>query len=216
MTSEEQWERTEAVELQPDPAPLDRPTEPILEPFKVHRSTLQTWLASLLAIPFIVIGVDVIWRRRIVGWLTERIFPTDPQLMEARDEIWAWAMVIVAGGVVAWGLKELFKPAPVLETDDDGVRVRMRGPFRPATLLPWATLHDVDAGTLEDDGDPIDVLIIEVKDGSLLPTDPWAGRRFDERTLAMYSSDWDTRADMVAQKVADQAVVVARHMTPLP
>lgn len=185
--------------------------EPILEPFAVHRSTLRTWVASLLAIPFIVIGIDVIWRRRIVNWMTERIFTTDPQLLEPRDKIWAWAMVIVGGAVVAWGLKELFAPVPVIKTDDEGVRVRMRGPFRASTLLPWSALHDIDAGTLEDDGDPVEVLIIEVNDGSLLPTDPWAGRRFDQHTLALYSSEWDTDADAVAGKVADQAVIVARH-----
>lgn len=218
MTSEDvtQWENTEPVEPPTETSGPDRPPTPMLEPFAVHRSTLRTWLASLLAIPFIVIGVDVLWKRRIVGWLTERIFATDPQLLEPRDKIWAWAMVIVGGAVVAWGLKELFKPAPVLQTDDAGVRVRMRGPFRAVTLLPWATLHDIDAGTLEDDDDPLEVLIIEVKDGSLLPVDPWAGRRFDHQTLALYSSEWDTRAEVVAQKVADQAVVVARHLSSPP
>lgn len=215
MTPEDvtQWEDTELAD------PTDGPdreaaVEPILEPFVVRRSTLRTWLASLLAIPFIVIGVDVVWRRRIVNWVTERVFPTEPQLMEPRDEIWAWAMIIIGGAVVAWGLKELFYPAPVLHTDDDGVHVRMRGPFRPSTLLPWTSMLDIDAGTLEDDDDPIEVLIIEVKDGLLLPTDPWAGRRFDEHTLALYSPDWDTRADVVAQTVADQAVIVARHASP--
>lgn len=182
-----------------------------LEPFEVRRSTLRTWLASLLAIPFIVIGVDVLWNGRIVAWLTERIFPDDPQLLEARDDIWAWAMIIVGGAVVIWGLKELFVPAPVVYTDDVGVHIRMRGPFRRPSLLPWALLHDIDAGTLEDDGDPIEVLIIEVKDGSLLPANPWAGRRFDERTVAMFSTEWETPADVVAERVAEQAITVARH-----
>jgi hypothetical protein len=182
-----------------------------VEPFEVRRSTLRTWLVSLLAIPFIVIGVDVLWNGRIVAWLTERIFPDDPQLLEARDDIWAWTMIIVGGAVVVWGLKELFAPAPVVYTDDDGVHVRMRGPFRRPSLLPWTLLHDIDAGTLEDDGDPIEVLIIEVKDGSLLPPNPWAGRRFDERTVALFSTEWETPADIVAERVAEQAITVARH-----
>jgi hypothetical protein len=187
------------------------PRPPVVEPFEVRRSTLRTWLASLLAIPFIVIGVDVLWNGRIVAWLTERIFPDDPQLLEARDDIWAWTMIIVGGAVVVWGLKELFAPAPVVYTDDDGVHVRMRGPFRRPSLLPWILLHDIDAGTLEDDGDPIDVLIIEVKDPSLLPPNPWAGRRFDERTVALFSTEWETPADVVAERVAEQAITVARH-----
>lgn len=182
-----------------------------IEPLVVRRSTVRTWLAALAGIPAIVIGVDVLFRRRIVSWLTDRIFAeTDPQLLEPRDTIWAWAMVVLGVVVVAWGLKELFSPAPVLRTDEVGVHVRMRGPFRGATILPWWTLHDVDAGTLEDDGDPLDVLILEVKDPQLLPIDPWAGRRFDDRTLALYSIEWDHSAEEVAEVVADQAVRMAQ------
>lgn len=201
--------------------PLPRPDQragseppaanPIVEPLVVRRATLRTWLISLAAIPFIVFGVDVLWRRRIVAWLTERIFTGDPQLLEPRDTIWAWAMVVVSGAIVLWGLKELFVPGPVLRTDDDGVHVRMRGPFRPADLLPWDSLIDVDAGTLEDDGDELDVLVLEVKDGALLPENPWGGRRFDEMTLALHTTEWDMTANAVAQKIGDQALIVARH-----
>ncbi len=182
----------------------------MIEPLVVRRSTLRTWLIALAGIPAMVIGIDVVWRRRIVAWLTERIFPAEPQLLESRDEIWAWALVVVGAAVVVWGLKELFAPAPVLRTDDEGVHIRLLGPFRPATTLPWDSLHDVDAGSLADDGDPLEVLVIEVKDGVLLPLNPWAGRRFDENTLALYSLEWDRRAEEVAETLADQAVAVAR------
>jgi hypothetical protein len=192
----------------------ERDTPAVVEPLVVRRSTLRTWLIALAGIPAIVVGIDVVWRRRIVAWLTERIFPTDPQLLEFRDEIWAWALVVVGGAVVGWGLKELFDPAPVLRTDDEGVHIRMLGPFRPVTTLPWDSLHDVDAGLLEDDGDPLEVLVIEVKDGTLLPVNPWAGRRFDDHTLALYSLEWDKPADDVAEKLADQALAVARATRP--
>lgn len=211
----EDFSREVAVEESDHPAPDSEPTAaPLIEPLVVRRSTLRTWLAALMAIPFIVIGVDVLWRRRIVGWLTERIFTGDPQLLEPRDTIWAWVMVVVGGTIVVWGLKELFFPAPVLATDDAGVHVRMLGPFRAPTLLPWDGLFDIDAGSLEDDGDVLDVLIIEVKDPALLPLDPWGGRRFDEKTLALFSTEWDMPAEEVAQSVAEQAVQVARLASP--
>ena len=188
-------------------------TDPLpFQPLVVRRSTLRTWLAALAGIPAIVIGVDVLLQRRIVSWMTDRIFAeTDPQLLEPRDTIWAWAMVVVGGIVVAWGLKELFAPAPIVRTDEDGVHVRLRGPFRRPTLLPWWSLKDVDAGTLEDDGDPLDVFIVEVKEPSLLPLDPWAGRRFDDHTLALYSIEWDHPAEEVAETIADQAVQMAQR-----
>lgn len=190
------------------------PAPKLIEPLVVHRSTLRTWLISLAAIPAIVVGVDVLWRRRIVSWLTEAIFDNDPQTLEARDEIWAWTMVVVGAAVVAWGLKELFFPSPVLQTDDEGVSLRLNGPLRPPTRLPWSSLYDIDAGTLEDDEEEVEVLIVEVKDPALLPSNPWAGRRVDERTLALFTTEWDIPAEEVASKIADQAVTVARLAPP--
>ena len=194
-------------------APADRRVlaeDKLIEPLVVHRSTLRTWLISLAAIPAIVIGVDVLWRRRIVGWLTEAIFDTDPQTLEARDEIWAWTMVVVGAAVVAWGLKELFFPAPILRTDEEGIHLRVGGPLKPPTTLPWGSLYDIDAGTLEDDEEEMDVLVIEVKEPSLLPDNPWAGRRVDDRTMALFAAEWDADAEQIAALIADQALAIAR------
>jgi hypothetical protein len=186
----------------------------LIEPLVVHRSTLRTWLISLAAIPAIVVGVDVLWRRRIVSWLTEAIFDSDPQTLEARDEIWAWTMVVVGAAVVVWGLKELFFPSPVLQTDDEGLSLRLNGPLRPPIRLVWSSLYDIDAGTLEDDEEEVEVLIVEVKDPALLPSNPWAGRRVNETTLALFTTEWDTTAEEAASKIADQAVTVARLAPP--
>jgi hypothetical protein len=194
-------------------APADRRVlaeDRLIEPLIVHRSTLRTWLISLAAIPAIVIGVDVLWRRRIVAWLTEAIFDTDPQTLEARDEIWAWTMVVVGAAVVAWGLKELFFPAPILRTDEEGIHLRVGGPLKPPTTLPWGSLYDIDAGTLEDDEEEMDVLVIEVKEPSLLPHNPWAGRRVDDRTMALFTAEWDADAEQIAALIADQALAIAR------
>lgn len=198
-------------------APREDRTAPVptlIEPLVVHRSTLRTWLISLAAIPAIVVGVDVLWRRRIVSWLTDAIFDSDPQTLEARDEIWAWTLVVVGAAVVAWGLKELFFPSPVLQTDDEGLSLRLSGPLRPPTRLPWSSLYDIDAGTLEDDEEEVEVLIVEVKDPARLPPNPWAGRRVNETTLALFTTEWDTTAEEAASKIADQAVTVARLSPP--
>lgn len=186
------------------------PAPPILEPYEVGRSTLRTWLISLAGIPAIVVGIDFVSRQRIVAWLTDRIFTSDPQALEPRDYIWAWALIVVGGVVVLWGLKELFMPVPVLATDDTGLHVRMGGPFRPPVTLPWTSLRDLDAGTLEDDGDELEVLIIQVREGSLLPDNPWAGRRLDDTTVALFTREWEQNAVRVATSVADQAVIMAR------
>lgn len=196
------------------PPRSDAPTEPLFEPLVVHRSTIRTWLISLAAIPAVVVGVDVLWRQRIIGWVSDFVFESDPQTLETRDTIWAWTLVVVGGIVLVWGLKELFFPAPVVLTDDDGVHVRLRGPFQRMTLLPWFALYDIDAGTLEDDEEDVEVLIVEVKEPELLPDNPWSGRRIGDRTVALFSTEWDTRADEVAVTIANQAMTVARHRPP--
>jgi hypothetical protein len=185
-----------------------------IEPVVVHRSTLRTWLISLAAIPFVVVGADVLWRGRLVAWMTEFVFDRDPQTLEARDEIWAWAMVLVGGAVVVWGLKELFFPAPLLRTAADGLHLRLGGPLRPPTLVPWDQLYDIDAGTLTDDEEELEVLVVEVTAPSLLPAHPWAARRLGPRTVALYTKEWDTPASKVALAVADQAVAVASGAKP--
>lgn len=183
---------------------------PQVEPFVVGRSALRTWLASLAAIPAIVVGVDVVWRRRIVGWLTERIFTGDPQALELRDTIWAWTLIAVGGVVVLWGIKELFSPAPIIRTSELGVKVRMLGPFREQSFIPWDRLHDVSAGSIRDDGEPVEVLVIEVTDPDLLPTDPWGGRRIDETTVALFANEWDQTPGTAAHEIAERALVYAR------
>lgn len=199
------------TELMEGPGSPSPPAEPILAPYEVGRSTLRTWLISLAGIPAIVVGIDFVSRQRIVAWLSDHIFTSDPQALEPRDYIWAWALIVVGTAAVVWGLKELFMPSPVLSTDDTGLHVRMGGPFRAPVTLPWGSLTDLDAGVLEDDGDELDVLIIQVRDGSLLPDNPWAGRRLDEATVALYTKEWEHDAARVAATVADQAVTMAHH-----
>lgn len=184
---------------------------PTIEPLVVYRATLRTWLISLAAIPAVVVGVDILWRQRIISWIADLVYESDPESIDLRDEVWAWVLVAVGGAVLVWGLKELFWPAPVLRTDDEGIHVRMNGPFRPPVTLPWLALHDVDAGTLEDDAEEHDVLVIEVKDPELLPENPWAGRRFNDRTVALFTTEWDTTAESIALAIADRAVTIARH-----
>lgn len=185
----------------------------VIEPLVVHRSTLRTWLISLAAIPAIVVGFDVLRPRRIVSWLTRFVFGDGtPQTLEARDKIWAWAMVVVGAAVVAWGLKELFFPAPILRTDEEGLHLRVGGPLKSPILVPWGVIYDIDAGTLEDDEEQMDVLVVEVKDSSFLPSNPWAGRRVDDRTLALFTAEWDIDADHAAARIAEQAVTIAQML----
>ncbi|HET7846794.1 MAG TPA: hypothetical protein VFL72_04820, partial [Acidimicrobiia bacterium] len=111
----------------------------------VQRSAIRMWLMAIGAIPLLVIAIDVLTNRRITNWLREMLFtPEGTQIYEPRDVIYAWALMLFAAFLVIWGLKELFVPTRVIECRDEGLALKLRGPFRGHDVIPWARVVDVD------------------------------------------------------------------------
>jgi hypothetical protein len=176
------------------------------------------WLLALAGIPLVVLGLDVLYRRRLTNFLSGLIFsPSDPQLFEPRDVIWAIVLLAIGLTLSGLGLKELLAPRPVVRADSSGLGLPLAGPFRPPVTIPWLAIDDIGAETLEDDGDLVPVMWLRLLDRSAIPPDPWAARWIDRSTLAILASDWELPAAEVAQRVADVAVASARPpTTPAP
>jgi hypothetical protein len=173
----------------------------------IRRSAIKMWLMAMGGIPFLIISLDVLTERRITRWLTDLIFrPEDVQIYEPRDVIFAWTMLLFSAFIVLWGLKELFAPTKVLECTDDGLAVKVKGPLRAATVIPWDNIRDVGGADIDDEGDIIPLLVIGVFDRSDLPESPWGARWVDERDLGMLAQDWREDPQDVAERVADYAV----------
>ena len=97
----------------------------------VRRSAWRMWLTSLVATPLIVLAVDVLTQRRITNSLRDLLFrPDDTQLFEFRDVVWAWAILLVAGGVAIWALRELIVPTKVVSVVG-GERAAIVAAIRP-------------------------------------------------------------------------------------
>jgi hypothetical protein len=186
-----------------------------MQEFSMQRSGLRMWLVALSGIPLMVIGLDVLYRRRIINFFSELVFAQDsPQLVEPRDVVWA-AFLLVLGVILSvFGLKELLAPRAMVKADADGLHLRIAGPFRGPVVIPWDALDDIGAEQLEDDGDLVPVMWLRFRDLSLVPTDPWGGRWIDGQTLALLASDWEVPAREVAEKVADIAVASATRTRP--
>lgn len=177
----------------------------------VQRSAVKMWLMAMGGIPLLVIALDVLTNRRITNWLRELIFrPEDTQIYEPRDVIWAWAMAAFAAFVVIWGLKELFIPTKVLECTPKGLALKISGPFRPVSLIPWDLIDDVRGVEVEDEGDMLPMLAIRVLGRGELPDNPWGARWIDDRELAVLAQDWPEPPDRVAGEIVDYAVEAAR------
>lgn len=177
----------------------------------VRRSALKMWLMALGGIPLLVIAIDVLTTRRITRWLTDIVFrPEDVQIFEPRDVIYAWVMLLFGALIVIWGLKELFVPTKVVECLEGGLAIRINGPHRPPSLLPWDNIQDVGGADIDDDGDLIPLLIVTVFDREGLPENPWGARWVAERELGIMAQDWDEDPQDAAERIADYAVEAAR------
>lgn len=172
---------------------------------------MKMWKWSLAGVPFVVIAVDVLTRRRLTNALREILFrPEDTQIFEPRDVIWAWVMLACGLVLVGVGLKELMFPTAVVEADAEGLRLKLSGPFRPSTSLSWEQIDDIGSGSVDDEGDRLQVLWVRVFVPEDLPDQPWGARWIDESTIAVLASDWDRTAVRAAEEITLLAVEAAR------
>jgi len=178
----------------------------------VQRSAIRMWLMAIGAIPLLIIAVDVLSNRRITNWLREIMFtPADTQIYEPRDVIYAWAILLFSAFLVIWGLKELFVPTRVIECRDEGLALKLRGPFRRHDVIPWGTIVDVDAGEIEDEGEILLLLRIKVLERGDLPAHPWGARWLETRVLGVLAQDWSLTPKEAAKVIGDYAVDAARR-----
>jgi hypothetical protein len=180
----------------------------------VKRSAVKMWLLAMAGIPLLVISLDVLTNRRITNWLREIVFrPEDTQIFEPRDVIFAWAMMLFAGFLVLWGLKELFAPTRVVECRPEGLALKVNGPFRRPTVIPWVNIDDVCGTETVDEGTTVPLLSVRVLDRGDLPDHPWGARWVTSREIALLAEDWPRDPDGVATGIVDYAVEAAREET---
>lgn len=173
----------------------------------VRRSALKMWLMAMGGIPLLVISLDVLTERRITRWLTDLIFrPEDVQIYEPRDVIFAWVMFLFGALLVVWGLKELFVPTKVIECRDEGLAIKLNGPFQGPSVVPWNNIRDVGGTQVDDDGDIIPLLVVSVFDRDDLPRNPWGARWVTQRELGIMAQDWEEGPQRAAERIADYAV----------
>lgn len=177
-----------------------------MEEIRVSRSGIRMWLIALAGVPMIVIGVDVILRRRIFGLFSSLVFTGDPPLVEPRDVIWAVALLILGLIFIGFGLRELLLPRPVVLANAAGLHLHLGHPLSRPVTIPWAEIDDIGAEDLDDDGSVIPVMWVRVSNPEHLPANPWGARWIERDTLALMAADWERDPRYVAEAAADVAV----------
>jgi hypothetical protein len=181
-----------------------------MEPFIVRRSAWRMWGVSLMGVPMVVVGLDLLTQRRLTTLLRDIVFrPEDTQLPEPRETVWAVALVVVGVLVVAWGLKELLAPTKVVVADDNGLSLKVTRPFAQPLTLSWHQIEDIGSATVDDDGEYLPVLWIRTTEPGVLPADGWGARPMDDRTMAVMTSDWEVSHVVAADGISSR-VLAAR------
>ncbi|MDH3190768.1 MAG: hypothetical protein OEM39_09065, partial [Acidimicrobiia bacterium] len=117
-------------------------------------------------------------------------------------------MLLFGAVVVVWGLKELFFPTRVIEARPHGLAVRLGGPFKPPSLIPWTNIKDVSGSALRDEDAVLPLFEIELVGRGDLPGHPWGARWLDERRLGVLAQDWSVTPDEAADQIGVYAVEV--------
>lgn len=174
---------------------------------------MRMWLLAMAGIPLLVISLDVLTNRRITNWLRELIFtPEGTQIYEPRDVIWAWVMAAFAAFLLAWGLKELFAPTTIIESGEQGLRLKLGGPGRSPVLVPWGEVSEIRAGAIDDGDAPrVPVLVLGLTEPRRIGDNPWGARWLHSGELAILAEDWSEDPQAVAHRLTDHALAVANE-----
>lgn len=113
------------------------------------------------------------------------------------DLAWGTLFVVVGGALVVVGLSGLLTGRPVVELDDEAMRLRIAGPMKMLDV-PWGSIVEVRAGRdYGDDGRvPIPLLLVEVDDAGGFPAELW-GAVWEGNTLRIDADGWETTVDDV-------------------
>ncbi|MGH8928338.1 MAG: hypothetical protein ACRDWH_08310 [Acidimicrobiia bacterium] len=175
-----------------------------MEQVVVRRSGLRMWVLALAGVPMVVIGIDILTRKRLVNAISSVVFGTgDAQLIEPRDVIWAVVILAIGLGLVGFGLRELVAPTHVVKADRDGLHLHLGNPFSRPIVIPWDEIEDVGAEDLDDDGAVVAAMWVRVARPKRLPQNPWGARWLEPSVIAMMASDWERPPRLVAQEVAE-------------
>lgn len=185
----------------------------------VTRAAWRPVAYSLLAIPMVILAVDMLFTYRFIPGpdstevpavrtledgttedTTLVVLTNDGQAQRRRDIV--WGIGLLGGGVLAagWGLKDLLFPRRVITIEPDRLTLRVSRRVSRASHFAWAEITEARSGILEDEAGPAPVLSLRFAHEGLVPIDPW-GAVADPPWLHLYATEWDRQAHEIAPMI---------------
>lgn len=158
----------------------------------VNRSVLRYWLAGLLAVPLILLAIEISFAHRLFGE-PERNDDgalTNQGLSETRaDWLWAAGLAVAGVGLAGWSLRELGAPRQVLVAEDEGMLLAVGSTRRPEVFVPWHQVSSLRSTVATDDAGTRPVLQLSMQQRSWIPAEP-VGARWKGRLLEVDAGNW--------------------------
>jgi len=183
---------------------------------RVSRSLLLVLALSIVAMPLMMLGLDMIF--------THRLYP-EPETYEQQVQVvteggetvtsierpytaWgaaqrrrdlAWGSVLIAGGLGSWlwGMWNVLRPRRFLEYGAEGLVLYPEGRRAAPMHLYWGEIAEVRSGVRAVDGSDVPVLSLRLSDPEQLPDNPWAAV-VEPPWLHLLAEEWDRPAHKVA------------------
>jgi hypothetical protein len=186
---------------------------------RVTRSPLRLLGYALLAVPMILLAVDMLVAYRFFPFpetttasstitaddgstteVTWQVYTDNGKAQRRRDLAWGSALGLGGLGVMGWACVGLVAPRRLLTADSEGLTLRLEGRRLPPLRLAWEEVAEVRSGLRHDQAGEVPVLSLRLHSPEKVPLRP-SGALADPPWLHLFAGDWDRPAHEVAARV---------------
>ncbi len=186
----------------------------------VGRSPLRALALALLAVPMLLLAVDMTWSHRwfpepdsteqVVSQSTDAsgstieerqtVLTRDGEKQRNRDIAWSIVLGFCGIGAATVSLRDLLLSRRLLTAGPDGFEARLFGARKPPIRFTWNEIAEIRSGILDDEGGSVDVLSIRFVDPGLLPARP-AAAVVEPPWLHLLADGWDTPPHLIVPQL---------------
>jgi len=186
---------------------------------RVIRSPWRVLGYALLAVPMILLALDMLWAYRFYPYpettpATREVTAADGSVVEETVQVYTdtgrsqrrrdigWGAVLLSAGSasIVWAFIGAVRPRRLLAADGEGLTLWLDGRRRPPLRLAWEEVAEVRSGVRTDEAGEVPVLSLRLHAPERVPTRP-RGAVAEPPWLHLFAGEWDPPAHEVAALV---------------
>lgn len=173
------------------------------------RSPGRTWLAAILSVPFVILGLDLLLLPKLFPQYVRRLDLLADEMGLNRitangpEEPWGLFFLVAGAGLLLWALKDLLFPKELLAIDEHGIAFSsLLGPAGGRMSVPHSEILDAAPAVLIEGSDRSPAVAIRVADPSRLPSSPWGAVWVDDH-LFIRTDGWTASPRQIVALLTD-------------